>query len=310
MTIYIKLSRRSQAFRSLIGLSKEEFDSLYESLADKIDTYEAGRLNHHERKRAIGGGGQYKHDARNRLLMAMIWLRNYPTYDVLGFLFDLNKSNISRNLKPILAVLSQELGADIQWPDKTQGRRKLAQFMQDFPEVVAIVDATEQAIQRPKDYETQKAHYSGKKKRHTLKTQVVVAADGELLAISDTVPGSVHDKKLYDESGVSHQLAEDEAMMGDSGFQGIQHEHQAVLPTKKPKGAELSAAQKERNRQISRVRVVVENTIAQIKTFAVIKAVYRHSREGYNTIFRIVAVLVNRRIRQRPLRRVPASALA
>ena len=303
MTIYNKLSRRPQAFRSLTGLSVEEFNALYEEVADKIDTYNESQLNQRERERNIGAGGQYQHDAGNRLLMAMIWLRIYPTYEVLGFLFDLDKSNIGRNLQGVLTVLQQELGDEIQWPDKRQRKRKLAAFMQDFPEVVAIVDATEQPTQRPKDAEAQKRYYSGKKKRHTLKTQIVVAPDGELMAVSQTVPGSRHDKKLYEESAVGNKLNDDEAMMGDSGFQGIQQEHRALLPHKKPKGGKLTQEQKDYNRRVSQVRVVVENTLAQIKIFRVAAEVYRHAREGYNAIFCIVAVLINRRIRQRPLRR-------
>ena len=135
MTIYDKRSRRPQAFRSLTGLRIEEFNALYEDVADKINAYDESRLNHGERERRIGAGGQYQHDARNRLLMTMIWLRIYPTYEVLGFLFDLHKSNIGRNLQGILTVLQQELGDEIQWPDKTQRKRKLAEFMQQFPEV-------------------------------------------------------------------------------------------------------------------------------------------------------------------------------
>jgi len=310
MTIYDKLRRRPAAFRNLTGLSVEEFDTLYEELADKIDRYDESRLNRKDRERAIGGGGQYQHDARNRLLMAMIWLRIYPTYEVLGFLFDLHKSNIGRNLETLLAVLRDVLGDEIQWPDKTRRKHKMDAFMHDFPEVVAIVDATEQPTQRPQDQETQKAHYSGKKKRHTLKTQVVVGPDGELMDVSETLPGSQHDKKLYDESGVADNLEAGEAMMGDSGYQGIQHAHPAALPFKKPKGGELTPEQKDHNRRLSRIRVVAENTLAQIKTFRVMAEVYRHMRDGYNDRFRIVAALVNRRIRRRPLRRAAPSLTA
>jgi DDE superfamily endonuclease len=310
MTIYDKLRRRPMAFRSLTGLRVDEFDALANELVDKIDSYDESRLNHRDRERRIGAGGQYQHDARNRLLMAMIWLRIYPTYEVLGFVFDLHKSNIGRNLEVVLAVLREGLGNEIQWPDKTQRQRKMDDFMRDFPEVVAIVDATEQPILRPQDDETQKKHYSGKKRRHTLKTQVVVAPDGELMHVSPTVPGAQHDKKLYDESGVGGYLDEDEAMMGDSGFQGIQHQHPAILPHKKPKAGELTDDQKKYNRRVSRVRVVVENTIAQIKTFRVMAEIYRHDREGYHDLFQIVAVLVNRRIRRRPLRHVSPNKTA
>jgi hypothetical protein len=131
----------------------------------------------------------------------------------------------------------------------------MEQFMEEFTEVVAIVDATEQPTQRPQDEERQKQHYSGKKKRHTLKTQIVVGPDGEIMEVSETVPGSQHDKKLYDQSGVGDQLDEDEAIMGDSGFQGIQKAHRAVLPDKKPKGGELTRAQRKRNHRISQKRI-------------------------------------------------------
>ena len=74
--------------------------------------------------------------------MALIWLRVYPVYNVLGFIFDLDKSNICRNLKPVLAVLHEQLGDELSWPDKHQRQKKMAQFLREFPEVAVIIDAT------------------------------------------------------------------------------------------------------------------------------------------------------------------------
>ena len=304
MTVYEKLCRRPAVFRNLTGLSIEEFEALYQQMVDDIERYDETRLERGERQRAVGAGRRYAHDVRNRLLMAMIWLRVYPTYEVLGFIFDLNKSNICRNLKGVLTVLRERLGDEVAWPDQERRKQKMDRFMQEFPEVAAIVDATEQPTQRPKDAEAQKDHYSGKKKRHTLKTQVVVGPDGEIMGHSATVPGAKHDKKLYDESGVNDRLNDDEAVMGDSGFQGIQKDHRAVLPDKKPKGGALTDAQKARNRRLSHYRIVVENTICQLKTFRVLAHVYRHARTSHSNVFAIVAVLVNRRIRCHPLRQV------
>lgn len=304
MTVYEKLRRRRASFRNLTGVSLEEFEVLYQQVVDDIERYDETRLEQRERQRAVGAGRRYQHDARNRLLMALIWLRIYPTYEVLGFIFDLDKSNISRNLKGMLAVLRDQLGDEIEWPDKARRKQKMDQFMQEFPEVTAIVDATEQPTQRPQDPDEQKKYYSGKKKRHTLKTQVVVGPDGELMGYSATVPGAKHDKPLYDESGVSDRLDDDEAMMGDKGYQGIQKDSLAILPDKKPKGGELTDEQKVRNRRISHYRIVVENTICQLKTFRVLAHVYRHARESHSDVFAIVAALVNRRIRRRPLRQV------
>lgn len=295
MTAYAKLSKRPAAFRSLTGLNLEEFEALYQQVGSSIEIYHRRRLKRRERE--MGGGGQYRNDARNRLLMALIWLRVYPTYDVLGFIFDLDKSNVQRNLKPLLAVLRAELGTEIEWPDKTRRKKKLGEFVAEIEEVVAIVEATEQPTHRPQDDATQKQHYSGKKKRHTLKTQIVVGLAGDI-----TVPGSQHDKKLYAESGVGQQWGADEVLMGDLGFQGIQHDHLAILPHKKPTGGMLTDAQKAHNRQISQVRVIVENTIARSKIFRVLADRYRHPRKDYNDIFYSVATLVNRGLARRPLR--------
>jgi hypothetical protein len=147
MTVYEKLYRRPTVFRSLTGMSISEFDELYQQTGDDIERYNEAQLELRDRQRAVGAGRRYQHDARNRLLMAMIWLRIYPTYDVLGFIFGLDKSNIGRNLKQVLAVLRDNLSDEIEWPDKARRKQKMDQFMQEFPEVAAIVDANEQPNQ-------------------------------------------------------------------------------------------------------------------------------------------------------------------
>jgi hypothetical protein len=181
MTVYEKLWRRPAVFRNLTGLSIEAFETLYQQMVHAIARYDETRLEPGERQRAVGAGRRYDHDARNRLLMALIGLRVYPTYEVLGFIFELDKSNICRHLKGVLTVRREQVGDEVAWPDKTRRQQKMEQFMQEFPEVAAIVDATEQPTQRPQAPEVQKDYYSGKKRRHTLKTQVVVGSDGEIM---------------------------------------------------------------------------------------------------------------------------------
>ena len=231
--------------------------------------------------------------------MTIIWLRIYATYEVLGFLFDLHKSNVYRNMQPILEVLQRELGTEFAWPDKEKRQRmRMVQFMKEFSDVVAIVDATEQATQRPKDNKEQKKYYSGKKKRHTLKNQIIVTPEGEIIQVSKTEPGSKSDKKIFDESELG-DMDDDDAYMGDKGYQGIQHDHNAVLPNKKPKGKELNLEQKARNKRISKVRIVVEHTFGKVKNYQALSQRYRHPRDSHDAVFEIVAGLVNRQIRDR-----------
>lgn len=298
--VYERLVRRPAAFRHMTGMTEAEFEALYWQAAPLLEEERLERLSARPRQRAVGGGGQYKNDMRNRLLMGLIWLRIYPIYEVLGFLFDLHKSNVSRNLEPVLEVLHQLLGDEVAWPDEEQRKKKgMEQFLEEFADVVAIVDATEQPIQRPQDDETQRRYYSGKKKRHTVKHQIVVTPEGEIIYTGEAASGSRHDKTMFDDSGVADRLEGDEAYMGDKGYQGIQRDCKAVLPHKRPKGGKLTEEQKAHNSRLSSVRVVVEHTIGWMKNFRVLAQTYRHPRESHNRVFEIVAGLVNRRIRRR-----------
>ena len=71
-----------------------------------------------------------------------------------------------------------------------------------------FIDATEQGINRPKT--GQKHWYSGKKKKHTIKHQIVVSKTGKIKAIGNSATGKTHDKKDY----LQKKLAQ-------YGFQGL-----------------------------------------------------------------------------------------
>ena len=59
------------------------------------------------------------------------------------------------------------------------------------------MDATEQEIPRPKNKLKRKTHYSGKKKRHTVKTQLTVNKKNLIIQKTAHVKGSMHDYTLY-----------------------------------------------------------------------------------------------------------------
>jgi len=82
--------------------------------------------------------------------MAMVWLRIYPTYEVLGVLFDLHKSNVCRNLKILLKLSQEKTKIEVRWPDEKRPKKCLEDLLADFPDLKVIVDATEQPIRRPK----------------------------------------------------------------------------------------------------------------------------------------------------------------
>ena len=122
--------------------------------------------------------------------MAVIWLRQYPTNEVLGFLFGVSDSTASRARTRCLPVLD-EAGRDTMWmPDPGAARReKLPALLADTPGLAVVIDTFERRTHRPK--RRQRAYDSGKKKAHTLKSQVGVDEEtGQFADVSDSV-GSV-----------------------------------------------------------------------------------------------------------------------
>jgi hypothetical protein len=239
--------------------------------------------------------------------MAMMWLRVYPTYEVLGFFFALHRRNAQLNVRSALDVL--DALDDFPFDRPGPGRQKLrspAEVMAAFPQVRVIIDAKEQRVNKPRGEQRQRPYYSGKKKAHTLKTQVVVNPRGQVEAVSDSVPGSTHDLTLLVESGVLRGLADGEAAMMDKGYAGVGKHYPAVpvvLPYKKPRGGALSDEQRGHNREVARHRVVVEHTMAQLNRFCVLRQVFRgKQRDRHGKVVRVVAKQVNRRLAVKPLK--------
>jgi hypothetical protein len=319
MIHYDDLSGRPSAFRSMTGFSVEMFHSLFlaftRATEDQKHASKSTKRDGKPRQRAPGAGRRYAHDQRDRLLMTLLWLRIYPTFEVLGFLFALHKANARDNVVEVLAVLSTLADFSFERPSSERRKRRSVQEVMDaFPEVAVVIDAKEQRIRRPKSTkgdDRQKPYYSGKKKCHTLKNQVAVEPDGQVGAVSASVPGgAVHDLTLLRQTGLVGELAtEGEAGMMDRGYVGITKEypeHRLYLPFKATRGHPLTAEQKAYNGLLAKYRVVAEHTLAQMNQFQVLAQVFRHVRESHGPIVRVVGMLVNRRVRVRPLASYPA----
>jgi len=320
MVTYDKLTRRPKSAPSLIGMSLSSFDELYtefeaihtKRLAELKVTKREGK----PRKRAVGAGGKHRYSLRDRLLMTVFWLRVYTTYEVMGFFYELDKTNIEDNLRDILASLEQMTTFSYEHPkDRRQKKlRSVEGVMDAFPDVRLVIDAKEQRVQRPKNKkdgdgnleDRQKPYYSGKKKTHTLKNQIAVRPDGLIEAVSESVPGGAnHDITVLRQTNLLAELDEDEAAMMDKGYDGIKNDYpdtRIYQPYKARRNHPLTDEQKAYNCFLSGYRIVVEHTLAQMNKFQVLAQVYRHQKDGHSQIMRVVAGLVNRKIQATPLK--------
>jgi len=326
MITYESLAARPSAFASLSGLSLADFEALYQEFASAYvqDRQQSLTRAGNPRRRAAGGGTPFSQDGRTRLLMALVFLRVYPTYEVLAFFFSLHKANAQRGVVDVLATLEAHTVFVCERPAEERKKLRSVQAVMDaFPDVRLVIDAKEQRVQRPggdddKGNSRQKPFYSGKKKAHTLKTQVAVAPDGSFQSVGKSVPGSVHDLTLLRRSDLLHRLPKTEGVMLDKGYDGLQRldpkepdkngpSHPYHLPHKARQGQPLTDEQKAFNAHLSRYRIVVEHSLAQMNQFQVLAQVFRHDHDRHSGLTRIVAGLVNRRVAQRPLKTYPVA---
>lgn len=304
MITYTKLSQNAKAFQGLTGVSIAEFESLYDEFAAAWVEAEAKRLHRVDRQRRIGGGNNYALDLRTQLVMVLFWLRLYLTTEAVGYFFGLHKSNVSRNGRRILQVLRQVSESEFEWPEppgRGQGR-SAEQALTEHADLFAIVDATEQPIQRPQDDETQRKHYSGKKKQHTRKTTIIVNEDGLIRTISDPTPGSIHDIKQLRESGLLQTMPTHLGVIGDAGYDGLYKDlpqHSVATAHKARRNHPLTDDQKFMNRELSCIRIIVENVFCHIKHFNALSHRFRHTAAIQSDAFHVVAAIVNRRTRSR-----------
>jgi hypothetical protein len=266
---YEVLSKRPKIFLRLIGIKVKEFDAIVLKLRP---LWQEKVIGSYKRQ-----GRRFDNDIPELLMMLLLYYRTYMTQEFIGYLFDLNDSNVCRNIKTLEPLLVQIVSI-----------KKNRKISKDEAESL-IIDATEQPCERPK--KDQKKYYSGKKKQHTIKTEIRISTKGEIKHVSKPRPGSMHDFALFK---TEPPIPPDTNILADSGYQGLNKIHKkTAIPFKKPKNGKLSKEQKVYNKELSKIRVKVENVLGKIKIFKIIGNRYRNKGKGYGIKFNIIAGLVN-----------------
>lgn len=306
MLNYKTLSSKPSIFRSLTGLEVSEFNSVHSNVEAKYDEYEAKRLSRKNRKRKVGAGHPYKLPLQERLLMFLLYYRLYMTSTLTGVLFDLDQSNVLKDIRKLEPLVKEVLPTPKKLHDKARQLQTLEEIEAMFPEFKAFLDATEQEIPRPKNKHKRKTHYSGKKKRHTVKTQLTVNEKDLIVHKTGHVKGSLHDYTLYKRS---HPHLPDNVRLDlDLGYLGIRADYpklNCMLPFKKKnpgrgkrgvKAEELSPEQKLFNKQFAKERVVSEHANSRVKKFQIWGGEFRNRLKHYDVMTDIVCGLLNFRI--------------
>jgi len=296
---YAKLSRVPRVFRAMTGLTVTQFDALYRDLLPHYTAAEQHRLGRPDRQRAIGGGTPFTLSVRDQLSLAVVWLRRYPTDEVLGYLFGVS-ATITLRTRHRLMPLLELAGLDtMRLPDPGRKHRvHLDDLLRETPELAVLVDTYEQRVQRHKDHDEADRWYSGKKKAHTIKTQVAVdERDGRIVDIPPSVRGPTADIVVLKGSGLLPRLPSGVGVCGDLAYVGVNDLEPGVAgatPRRKPRGQPRPVADVAYNRAFARRRVGVEHQIGRLRRYACLTQRDRHHRRGITSRNRAVAGLVNR----------------
>ncbi len=297
------LCQKPTKFYRFTGLKVEEFLILKEDIEPLWQKAEIERLSRPNRHRAIGGGRKYHlRTLEDKMLLVFLFYKLYLNYDFLGFIFGFDGTNAGRLIKRLEPVLAKRFKLPSIKRLSQKRISTLEEFRQIYPDLYEVIvgvvgDATEQEIPRPKDIRKNKEYRSGKKKRHTLKTQIFIERKtGQILEVFPPFPGSWHDYKIFKKTKIGEKLPRDKPCYLDKGYQGAQKDYPNLnlfIPQKANRWHKLTEKDKLQNKLLNKIRVKVEHSILKCKRFKILKDIYRHSLKDYHQRFQIIAGIIN-----------------
>lgn len=299
MLIYCNVKTNPSVFKSFTGLSVDQFERLLPYFEKAWDDHREETLVQGKERRRKPGGGAVPTSLRtheDRLFFILIYIKLYPLQTVLGYLFGMSQGRANEWIERLSIVLKKALDLSGDLPASDPEAAKSA--FEGTSSREFVIDGTERRIQRPSDRDRQRQYYSGKKKAHTVKNDLIVDSEARTVVyLSPTVTGKTHDKALADQCGV--EFTSPSALLQDTGFQGYAPPGSIVLqPKKKPRDRELSYPELWMNHLISKARITVEHVISGVKRCRIVKDVFRNTREAYDDlVMKIACGLHNYRTR-------------
>ena len=260
-------------FKRDTGISLENFIKVLQLIEDHIKKL-------HEENPNKKKGVKSSFTIADKLLLTLYYLRHYATFKNLGDIFGISESYANKIFHSILDILVQEL--------HVSGSNELLNSDLD----TIVIDATEQETERP--VKKQKKYYSGKKKKHTIKIQLVISLFTMQIICVRVEKGSVHYFRVLKES--LYKIHPDILILADSGYQGINKIHgNSWIPHKESKKNPLTKEQKKENKALAQLRIYVEMVNRRCKIFRIAKDIFRGKHRNYGKIWNAIAGLVNLR---------------
>jgi len=296
---YIEWQNNPSRFIALTGYSIDAFNKLFPYFEEAHDKYLSQYHLNGKRRKGYRQYVMYKNSPlpciEERLAFILSYHKLNPLQEQHADTFGITQKQCCEFVHCLQTILDNALISASCMPAQTNEELQEQLLELDKDEKVLLHDGTDREVPRPQDEEQQKEKYSGKKKKHTVKNAVIIAATCVILYVSPTFCGTVHDKKIAD---IAYSIPAGFKLLQDTGYQGYApFGVEIIQPKKKPKGKELTKEEKEINKEISRDRVRVEHAIGSVKRARIVKDECRLRKNNFvNKIFATCAALHNFRI--------------
>jgi DDE superfamily endonuclease/Helix-turn-helix of DDE superfamily endonuclease len=277
--------------KQILGIDYGQFLTLVEQ-AKLIHQEQLAEIERNKiRVNAPGGGRKAKLTLSESVCLCIFYLRQMPTFEILGMHFDISKTEANETFHYWIKILRVILPSSLIEQVGNQ-ESDLIIVQELLTEFELIVDSMEQPRERPGDDKEQKKYFSGKKKQHTFKNQVVSLPKAqEIVDVIVGFKGPTSDISLFNNQ--QKKFDTEQSFKGDKAYIGGTN---ISTPHKKPRNRELTAEQKDENKVFSSNRVFVEHIIRVIKIFRVASERFRLHSNTYEQVIFTVCGLVRLRI--------------
>ncbi len=292
----VRYPTSAREWQAVIGLDNEHFIHLHDLCANFLLERDGCSYEHRISLNPNKKSTRFK-SLKELIFATLMVLKSGITFDLFGFIINLDQANALRKFRDGIAIVHDTLEVEGYIP--IRDFTDIEYFHNQFTKgETLILDGTEQYIQRPSNQEEQKLFYSGKKKHHTAKTLIISTMDKYIHYVSYLYVGKSHDFSiLKEEFPPGESWFDPFTIRVDSGYQGFEKAYpnaKTYIPAKKPRGGELTEAQKESNRQLAKVRIKVEHAIGGMKRFDIMSNTCRiHDFDIFNTVTGTCAGLWN-----------------
>lgn len=244
-------------------------------------------------------GRPYKLSPRNRIMLAMLWLKTYPCYFMLSLLFDVSSYTVSSTISRIIPLLWEAYSPEIEWPTLNEWL-SIRNTWPQLPNALGAIDGTSHPIYRPQN-EPQEQFYSRHRHMHCIHTQVLVDNQNHIRLIRSGFLGHQNDAQQFNSlpqigHGLPLNFPPDCYLLGDKIYA---NRYPVVTPFKRHQLRNKTRRERRKcqkvNRRIGECRIYVEYAICKLKGYRVLGTMWRHPRCKINQTVELCAGLVERR---------------